>query len=709
MYLKSNPGKSKSKQDKDAIAEGYTPGENVLPKIKKKRETAEEVEDRRMVEEARELSLRDVGLRNTGYERGVRHRAREAAREAQSRDVNRGGGPTDETARAREIEHQSSLRSIVSRSDLGDSEDMEEEILRQIMEDGILDGIDLHNLDVSQEEELSEKIADAYRRRHRSHRRPRSRDDRSVDQRPASQDHDPAAEQGRSRRQADSGISSDRSTQAAHPPVSRPHLLEAYPRSQGHQRRTSSENRSRTNPTPPSHSRTALDTQTQAARSATDLASRQHQSERSSSGRSEASHRPQQGSSPEVHQLSPQSREHSHQVSSSRSSQGRANSSPTVATAQMASTPATQSPSPNSTVHAVEQMRNRSADNAVESLVRLPQSQSDATSSSRQLQTYTEPFLDSNAKAETTIYVTSAVSLARVVSTGMVLATQQISDLNAKHRQVAILRISSSLTDCKARSISVLKTLPVRRRPPKRQRPIQHRAFNPAPSAPHVPPSRPPTTGNAVSVTKENGVIATHALTKIGALLKRGIITPENGPKGWRRCPNKGHRMMIVGFEDGVDGQRRVIVEGVIGGWALDESAITDFNTNTNTSADSGGNSGKAEPEWSWREGSEKRRAKTVHRHSASHASSSTNPTATNLEKVGGDKVFPPSGGVGLRVVALWSYWPQEGVEDELGFPKGAEIRECENINEDWFWGIYCRRKGLFPGGYGRVIGRVGM
>jgi hypothetical protein len=58
-----------------------------------------------------------------------------------------------------------------------------------------------------------------------------------------------------------------------------------------------------------------------------------------------------------------------------------------------------------------------------------------------------------------------------------------------------------------------------------------------------------------------------------------------------------------------------------------------------------------------------------------------------------------------LRVQALWSYFPGEGVSDELGFPRHAEIREAEDINGDWFWGVYAGSKGLFPGNYGRVVG----
>ena len=65
---------------------------------------------------------------------------------------------------------------------------------------------------------------------------------------------------------------------------------------------------------------------------------------------------------------------------------------------------------------------------------------------------------------------------------------------------------------------------------------------------------------------------------------------------------------------------------------------------------------------------------------------------------------FPPDGGVGLRVLAQWGYFPAEGVRDELMFPKFAEVREAEDINGDWFWGCYAGAKGLFPGNFTRVL-----
>ena len=188
--MQANPSRSRTEEEKAELRKRYTPGENVIPKVRVRKETREEAADRRMVEEARDLSLRDVGIRaprSGSYERSNRHRSRDSsdstratvgvqdtAERNRRREHNR-AAPDVARAQARQIEHQSSVRSLQSSSDV-DSTEMEEEILRQIMEDGILDGIDLSNIDGTQEDELSEKIAEAYRRRHG---RQRSRDFRS--------------------------------------------------------------------------------------------------------------------------------------------------------------------------------------------------------------------------------------------------------------------------------------------------------------------------------------------------------------------------------------------------------------------------------------------------------------------------------------------------------------------------------------------------
>lgn len=127
--------------------------------------------------------------------------------------------------------------------------------------------------------------------------------------------------------------------------------------------------------------------------------------------------------------------------------------------------------------------------------------------------------------------------------------------------------------------------------------------------------------------------------------------------------------MIIVGFEDSTSGQRRIVVEDLIGGQALKDDANADGRITTVTETPAG---------------------------------DGTPPLL---------KRYPPNGGVGMWFEAFWSWWPQDGADDELAFPKRAEIRECEYVNKDeeWLWGVYCGRKGIFPASRGRVLEVVGM
>ena len=146
--------------------------------------------------------------------------------------------------------------------------------------------------------------------------------------------------------------------------------------------------------------------------------------------------------------------------------------------------------------------------------------------------------------------------------------------------------------------------------------------------------------------------------------------------------------MVTIGFEDSASGQRRIVVKDIVGGYALKDDGLN-----------------AADEEWSWRDGQE-RQVRTVSKAVSAGGSPHTDTYNTINPLL---RKYPPDGGVGLRVLALWSYWPEEGVADELAFPKGAEIREVEDINRDWFWGCYAGRKGLFPGNYVKVRDVVGM
>jgi hypothetical protein len=66
----------------------------------------------------------------------------------------------------------------------------------------------------------------------------------------------------------------------------------------------------------------------------------------------------------------------------------------------------------------------------------------------------------------------------------------------------------------------------------------------------------------------------------------------------------------------------------------------------------------------------------------------STNYTTTTV---------PPDGGLGHRYLAIYARFPGEEVGDELTFPRNAEIREVEEVTEEWAVGVFAGRVRLFP------------
>ncbi|KAL9632647.1 MAG: hypothetical protein Q9164_005186 [Protoblastenia rupestris] len=799
MYLQANPARARSELEKAETRKAYTPGEDVLPKIRRKKESKSEVEDRRMVEEARELSLREVGIRGpASYQRGTRHRARDGERESSGASAAQTGITADFAAQARQIEHQSSLRSLLSSSDL-DSSEMEEEILRQIMEEGILDGIDLNNIDGSQEDELSEKIAEAYRRRH--NQRSGLRDIPATQRRSHSQEHDPAAEQRRQRRSA-------RISNSSHPPVSRPHLLEAYPTVQGHRRRTSSEHRRQTSPNTSSHSRTSSDTQRQAVRSATDLSNQPHSSEATTSNSREASYRPRRAADvnegqPEIRFRGRTSQEPSFRYTNDRfcipsntaahpSTVGPNSTSPNLgdrpqnpstssqqstvdnggAISDIASAPSAPTTQPSIYLepsisceqcgranlqydpywncskckggkynicqrcyrtgkgclhwygfgYAATQRYERQAPPTgsppnhelphrlighryirppPESLRSEPKDTPPIrhTTSDPAKRLQSGPYCSSCSLFSPNCYwkcdscnegewgfCNSCVNQGKCC-THALLPVGLRSYLNDHKRSPPATPTSTSFTPAHASPVSSIHTTPE-----------AYTALTISTHCDNCTYPIPPSTTRFHCPICNNGDfdLCTTCYLK---LIKRGTISADNGPKGWRRCPN-GHRMIVVGFEDSALGQRRIVVKDLVGGHALKEGEEEEEEERDPAQS----------IEWSWRDG-ERRQVKSIARNI--NGSSSASTSTTNLPSDATPppllKTYPPNGGVGMRVLALWSYWPEEGVVDELAFPKGAEIGEGEDINGDWFWGVYCGRKGLFPGAYGRVVGRVGM
>jgi len=138
--------------------------------------------------------------------------------------------------------------------------------------------------------------------------------------------------------------------------------------------------------------------------------------------------------------------------------------------------------------------------------------------------------------------------------------------------------------------------------------------------------------------------------------------------------------MSVIGYEDREHREHdphRIVMHDMIGGWALKDTPSTSAST-TN------------QDQWRWKE---------------NDGTAKTTSAASELFGAAfSPHAFPPSGGIGLTVQALWSYFPGNGVKDELSFPRNAIITEVEDINGDWFWGVYCGGKGLFPGNYVRIV-----
>jgi len=773
-----------------------------------------------MVEEVREMSLRDVGIRGTGsYERGVRHRIRDGAVSVAEEDARQrrshenGGGERPSTAsdaasQARQIEHQSSLRSLLSSSSI-DSSEMQEEILRQITDEGLLDGIDLNNMDVSQEDELSEKIAQAYRRRHGRRLRPRGDRDGGAEN-GTSRDHRSAQERQHHRPGRSPDPTSQTLQSSNHPPLSRPHLLEAYPTGHGNRRRTSSETRRQTSPIPPSSSRRgSSETQRQAARSATDLSNRPqtsssqraHPADLSSGGR-----RTTGPVAPRQRDLSGDRGLEAHRSPNTRPQEttGAAPSQPTAALSMLS--PISSSRDPSATSSGTAEPSNQRADHQRDSARSTSTHTAHPSVDAREsLASYAEPSISCNRCGKQNMeyelhwncsschdgkynicqrcyrigrgclhwygFGYAAVMNYRnqeppagypqdhslphrldghrylrpppeslqpeIVGSGLRTSSDPKKRLQSgpfcsncsdfapgcywkcetcntgewgfcnpcvnqgrccTHALLPVTYFNSNGTSKFPPATAPQNSLLDRIGLPATSSADVHRA-NLTREEHYVPLTFsskciictypiPPSTTRFHCPQCRGGDYDIDATCYL-KLVYNGKISTANGPKGWRRCPN-GHRMIVVGFEDSKSGQRRIVVEDLVGGHALKDDA------NIDGSAERIGREGQQQ------------QARPVSKASPGRISAAS-------ENVANDNVppllkkYPPNGGIGMHILALWSWWPQDGAEDELAFPKGAEIRECGDINGDWFWGIYCGRKGLFPSNHGRVIENVTM
>lgn len=771
-----------------------------------------------MLEEVRELSLHETRpqarreARRAAQPEQARERSsnperhaddgRSQRRREDASDRQRTTRSQGDSERSRRVEHQSSLRSLLSMSE---TQSIEEEILQQIIEEGLLDDIDLENVDPTQEEELTERIADAYRRRHMQRTHPRQEQRRRQSPERSTRGHS----RSQSAQRPTETSTTTRDHNDRRPPISRPHLLDSTTTRPPQHRRRNSEQASgprQASPVRVNQGSTSEDAIRPAVRSSSDMTAERPRSSQTGRARaSSSSNRPRRAADSDPN------------ISDVWMGIGRERGSSRHITGQSV----TDSPTlmSSSTMPIQSSATNGSAVLGLSSPLVPPRSERrNRPSSSRsnvpvsQNHQYAEPAVSCDGCGKANIqydlhmrclkckdgnynlclrcyrsgkgclswegFRTSAQeTFSRIVAssnhrpvqireTGHILISvkyerppetaqvttrgdrQLTNDNPARRIETGFFCAicQSSANDCfwkcgqcnegdwgfcnRCVNQGRCCTHPLL--------PIRRMAGSPVPSASTTPVDTINNTSSSLSkesykilsfstkcdictypipasVTRfhclqcNNGDydVCTNCYLKLVATSK---ISKENGHNGWRRCLS-GHRLIVVGFEDGDDGQRRVIVRDLVGGHALKDEHV-------NHSPSSPPPTGPiASPkigtgDWSWKEGQERR--KKASRLRGPHSSPNSNgvdhgnqPGTPTSQHNPSSRRFPPDGGVGLVVLALWSYYPEEEVQDELFFPRGADIKEVENINDDWFWGCYAGRTGLFPGKHVTAIGEI--
>ncbi|EDN07352.1 predicted protein [Histoplasma mississippiense (nom. inval.)] len=609
---------------------------------------------------------------------------------------------------------------------------MEEEILRQIIDEGLLDGIDLQSLDPAQEDELSERIAEAYRRRHLRQPIPRHNVRGDGDNR----SRDPRSRQSRS------------NSVDVRPPVTRSHLLEAPSQRtdpSNRQQRSSSDQGVRRRATSPTH-RTAASSSDAliqpAVRSSSDLSGPRRPSQNNSTSES-----------------------FRHRTASSLSSSRRSGEFErrTVIITKRNSRDAINGTfNMMSTRPAIDVMM------AITICVYLAIEWAADAFTGLDLDTVPRPDLRRNIQQVVQMSQNRRTSYNHAAQNRPNSSRRRTKDDPAKRLQRGMFcdMCQSFSDDCfwtcsecnggewgfcnscvNQGKCCTHALLPIGRVPQGDIVPGHPASSSPVVTSDYVSANTikvgsdsyrpltfstkcnnctypiPPSTSRFHCPTCNDGDydLCTNCYLKLGA---NGKISKGNGRNGWRRCL-QGHRMIIVGFEDHPDGQRRAIVKDVVGGHALKDdvavavaaAAAATPTTSDNASTTPNSNGAVLIPvrrdsgDWTWKEESSGTTSITHRRRFPRTRTAWSNSSPTSLADPSANTPFsshfPPSGGVGLRLLARWSYYPEPDVTDEIMFPCGAEITEADNINDDWMWGCYAGQKGLFPGSYVVVIGEV--
>ncbi|KAJ5596521.1 hypothetical protein N7450_002979 [Penicillium hetheringtonii] len=808
MVLLAHPDQARSSEEKEEIAQRYKHGDSVFLPARVDNESEDDEDERRVLDEVRELSLRESraqARRETRRAHGEDGRSRRR-REDEPEHLRRSSRNSSDTERTRRIEHQSSLRSLLSLS--SEAENMEEEIMRQIIEEGLLDDINLDNLGPSQEEELSERIADAYRRRHMHQPRPRQGQRRR--QSPDGSHHSSSQTRPRSQsaRESNDISTTARDANDRRPPISRPHLLDSSTSrpTGGHRRRNSEQAGAQrsTSPIRVNQASTSDDTLRPAVRSSSDMTS-----ERTRGG---SRARPRAQSSSRIRRAT----DSDNNISEVWMGGGRERVSSRNITSQSASDSPTSVSSPSIQPHPSTptefSIASFSSPLVPPRTERRPRSSRSSNPSPPSAQ-YPEPAISCDSCGKVDIQYdlhkrcptckngnyhlclrcyrsgrgcpqwsgfekSSKAAFERILASSN-NRPEQVSDVGHlfvsqkydKPRESAQVIInedrrltndsparrlqaglfcdicSSSANECFWKCDQCNQgdwgfcnncvnqgrcctdpLIPIRR---VSERSNSSSSSNSAESFTSLSESFKilsfstncdictypiPASVTRYHCSQCNGGdydVCSNCYLKLVVTSK---ISKDNGNNGWRLCL-AGHRMIIVGFKDGEDGQRRVIVRDLVGGHALKEEHMNRSPVSSPASAGPIASPEIGSGHWSWKEGPERRKkASRLRGPTTSPTNSSTYSQTDNTNSNPGTPTsqyapplrrFPPDGGVGLIVLARWSCYPEDGIDDELSFPRGAHIKEVENINDDWYWGCYAGRTGLFPGPRVTIVGEI--
>ncbi|KAI1828369.1 hypothetical protein F4861DRAFT_179304 [Xylaria intraflava] len=856
IFLASNPDKVKPEAEQDELRQKYKPGDNVLPHLDLFERSAEERRadqlERQMIEHARGLSLRDVGVEPSPRRRREHSRSDGGSRTRSDRDGGRanqetrhrreeerpsrtdsngmlhpGPLPSDERRRhrsesrhsagvhqshrdssasgSRHVEHQASIRSLINSSNV-DARDLEREIdefARQIQEEGLLDGVDLDNLDLTQNDELSRKITEAYRRRQRERSRagtrarshagtPSSRSQNALPllRPPVTDTLRPGSRQRSSSMHTRGSSLGSQVDDRSRPPITSTRLEVHSDSERRQRRRTSTGARSATEPTVPRPAETRP-----AARSQSSDPSSRRPSVMD--GRS--------ASTPAETPLVASSSEQPADGARDLSFSGRA-----AATIQSLQNPVP-APlfSPSNDPSTGEPTKRRRApslvvpQNPLPSLGLIPSPTHRTHHHQTRSQYYQEPSITCSRCRRAHIEYEVHYNCAQCASGSWNICqkcyregkgcmnwfgfgyaaikkwekqratldyppeplhlltanrylpphstpggaegrkTLTIEDPSQRlesglfcarcgawanecywrcdvcnegdwgfcnlcvnqgyvctHPLLPLTYVTPSASPSPLPSPSPGSTPPGSpgRRAPGPRRPRSATLFK-GPNAAITGNYRPLTFMVTCDICQQcippsdrryhcNACISSIVpetqpgdydvcLDCYNGLVQDGRLSVDNGPAGWRRCL-RGHRMNMIGFVEENGGQKRVVVQDTVGGCGLSVEAHE---------------SDRALQRWCWYvSGAKVSRLATV--------DVAASPSEQLRQQ---DDQFPPDGGAGLRGGAVWPWYPAPDADDELMFPRGAEVREIEDVNGDWCFGSYMGAKGLFPTPYVRI------